>query len=91
MIVPLLAMVSLNILCVCVCVCVFFGGGGQGAITAHHHSTHAPPALSPARAATAATSQGYALFKHMTVADNIVFGPRVRKLGVDLERRCVCV
>lgn len=32
--------------------------------------------------------QGYALFKHMTVADNITFGPRMRKMGLDLERRC---
>lgn len=31
--------------------------------------------------------QGYALFKHMTVAGNIAFGPRIRKLGVDLESK----
>ncbi len=31
--------------------------------------------------------QSYALFKHMTVAQNIAFGPRIRKKGMDLERR----
>jgi hypothetical protein len=31
--------------------------------------------------------QGYALFKHMTVAENITFGPRMRKMGVDLDRK----
>ncbi|EFN57811.1 hypothetical protein CHLNCDRAFT_143202 [Chlorella variabilis] len=31
--------------------------------------------------------QGYALFKHMTVADNITFGPRMRKMGLDLEAK----
>ena len=32
--------------------------------------------------------QSYALFNHMTVADNIGFGIRIRKLGVDKEARC---
>ena len=32
--------------------------------------------------------QSYALFKHMTVAQNIAFGPRIRQLGLDLDRRC---
>jgi len=32
-------------------------------------------------------AQGYALFKHMTVADNITFGPRMRKMNIDLEKR----
>lgn len=31
--------------------------------------------------------QGYALFKHMTVAKNIAFGPRIRKLEVDIESK----
>ncbi|PRW59185.1 sulfate ABC transporter ATP-binding isoform B [Chlorella sorokiniana] len=31
--------------------------------------------------------QGYALFKHMTVADNITFGPRMRKMDIDCEKR----
>lgn len=31
--------------------------------------------------------QGYALFKHMTVAQNIAFGPRIRKTGVALEAK----
>lgn len=31
--------------------------------------------------------QGYALFKHMTVADNITFGPRMRKMDIDLEAK----
>eukprot|EP00887_Chlorella_sp_A99_P000888 scaffold5.g888.t1 len=31
--------------------------------------------------------QGYALFKHMTVAENILFGPRMRKLDVDFEAK----
>jgi sulfate transport system ATP-binding protein len=31
--------------------------------------------------------QGYALFKHMTVADNITFGPRMRKMGIDLDAK----
>jgi sulfate transport system ATP-binding protein len=29
--------------------------------------------------------QGYALFKHMTVAKNISFGPRIRKMGIDVD------
>ena len=35
--------------------------------------------------------QGYALFKHMTVAQNISFGPRIQDLDIDEEERCVCV
>ena len=31
--------------------------------------------------------QGYALFKHMNVSQNIAFGPRIRKLGLDLEAK----
>ncbi|GAB4816929.1 hypothetical protein N2152v2_003975 [Parachlorella kessleri] len=31
--------------------------------------------------------QGYALFKHMTVTDNIKFGPRIRKMDLDLDAR----
>lgn len=31
--------------------------------------------------------QGYALFKHMTVADNIAFGPRIRKFNVDVDEK----
>ncbi|KAL6777247.1 SABC1 [Auxenochlorella protothecoides x Auxenochlorella symbiontica] len=33
------------------------------------------------------TFQGYALFKHMTVAENIAFGPRVRRLRIDVQAR----
>ena len=32
-------------------------------------------------------AQGYALFKHMSVADNITFGPRMRNMNIDLESR----
>ena len=31
--------------------------------------------------------QSYALFRHMTVAQNIAFGPRIRRLGIDLDDR----
>ncbi|KAK9818174.1 hypothetical protein WJX72_008238 [[Myrmecia] bisecta] len=31
--------------------------------------------------------QSYALFRHMTVAQNIAFGPRIRKLDVDIDKR----
>ncbi|PSC76396.1 sulfate ABC transporter ATP-binding [Micractinium conductrix] len=31
--------------------------------------------------------QGYALFKHMTVADNITFGPRMRKMEMDMQAK----
>jgi sulfate/thiosulfate transport system ATP-binding protein len=31
--------------------------------------------------------QGYALFKHMTVAKNISFGPRIRKMGIDVDAK----
>lgn len=31
--------------------------------------------------------QGYALFRHMTVAENIIFGPRMRKLDMDFEAK----
>ena len=31
--------------------------------------------------------QGYALFKHMTVTDNIKFGPRIRRMDVDLDAK----
>ncbi|KDD73009.1 hypothetical protein H632_c2632p0 [Helicosporidium sp. ATCC 50920] len=31
--------------------------------------------------------QGYALFRHMTVAENIAFGPRVRKMDIDIDAR----
>ena len=33
--------------------------------------------------------QSYALFNHMTVAQNIAFGIRIRRLPVDQEARCV--
>jgi sulfate transport system ATP-binding protein len=35
--------------------------------------------------------QSYALFRHMTLAENISFGPRIRKLDIDMERRRVRV
>lgn len=35
--------------------------------------------------------QSYALFKHMTVAENIAFGPRVRKFDIDIDARCCSV
>ena len=31
--------------------------------------------------------QSYALFRHMTVAQNIAFGPRIRRLGIDVDDR----
>ncbi|BDA46375.1 Sulfate/thiosulfate import ATP-binding protein CysA [Coccomyxa sp. Obi] len=31
--------------------------------------------------------QSYALFRHMTVAQNIAFGPRIRRLGIDIDQR----
>lgn len=31
--------------------------------------------------------QGYALFRHMTVADNIMFGPRIQDLDMDEDER----
>ena len=31
--------------------------------------------------------QSYALFRHMTVADNISFGPRIQDLDIDEEAR----
>lgn len=31
--------------------------------------------------------QSYALFKHMTLAENIAFGPRTRKLDMDIDGR----
>jgi len=31
--------------------------------------------------------QSFALFKHMTVGENIAFGPRIQKQDVDLESR----
>ena len=31
--------------------------------------------------------QSFALFKHMTVGENIAFGPRIQKQKVDLEKR----
>ena len=31
--------------------------------------------------------QGYALFKHMTASENIAFGPRIRKMDVDIEQK----
>lgn len=31
--------------------------------------------------------QGYALFKHMNVKENITFGPRIRKLDMDLDAK----
>lgn len=33
--------------------------------------------------------QSYALFKHMTCADNITFGPRMKGLDINMEERCV--
>ena len=34
--------------------------------------------------------QSYALFNHMTVAQNIAFGIRIRRLPVDKDARCAC-
>eukprot|EP01026_Neomeris_dumetosa_P058878 TRINITY_DN5496_c0_g1_i2.p1 TRINITY_DN5496_c0_g1~~TRINITY_DN5496_c0_g1_i2.p1 ORF type:complete len:461 (+),score=69.00 TRINITY_DN5496_c0_g1_i2:37-1383(+) len=31
--------------------------------------------------------QGYALFKHLTVGDNIAFGPRMKKMDIDINKR----
>ena len=31
--------------------------------------------------------QSFALFKHMTVGENIAFGPRIQKQDIDLEKR----
>ncbi len=45
------------------------------------------PTLAAQLAHAASPLQGYALFKHMTVADNITFGPRMRKMGLDLEAK----
>ena len=33
--------------------------------------------------------QSYALFKHMTCAQNIAFGPSIRKMGIDIDSRSV--
>ena len=33
--------------------------------------------------------QSYALFKHMTCADNISFGPRMKQLDINVEERWV--
>ena len=50
-----------------------------------------PPAHLPCPAPSAFPGlpglQGYALFKYMTVAENITFGPRMRKMGIDLDRK----
>ena len=36
--------------------------------------------------------QSYALFRHMTVAENITFGPRIQDLDIDEEERyCICM
>ena len=46
------------------------------------------PRLPPARRNIAMVFQSYALFPHLSVAENIVFGLRVRKIGpVDRNRR----
>ena len=34
--------------------------------------------------------QSFALFKHMTVGENIAFGPRIRKEDVNIEQRYAC-
>ncbi len=45
-------------------------------------------ALSPAQRNISMVFQSYALFPHLSVAENIVFGLRVRKVaGADIERR----
>lgn len=31
--------------------------------------------------------QSYALFKHMTVAENITFGPRIQDMDIDEDER----
>ena len=31
--------------------------------------------------------QSYALFKHMTLAENISFGPRMQEMDIDIDRR----
>ena len=51
-----------------------------------HLRTSPAPSLLPSRLPCPGL-QGYALFKHMTVAENITFGPRMRKMGVDLDRK----
>lgn len=45
------------------------------------------PGLPPLTCAPWGLLQGYALFRHMTVADNITFGPRMRKMGIDLDAK----
>jgi len=35
--------------------------------------------------------QSYALFQHMTCAENITFGPRMKHLDVDMETRCAAL
>ena len=51
-----------------------------------HLRTSPAPSLLPSRLPCPGL-QGDALFKHMTVAENITFGPRMRKMGVDLDRK----
>ena len=31
--------------------------------------------------------QSYALFKHMTIAENIGFGPRIQQMDIDIDKR----
>ena len=35
--------------------------------------------------------QSYALFKHMTCAQNIAFGPSIRKMKIDINSRSAAV
>ena len=44
-------------------------------------------ALPPAKRGTAMMFQNYALFPHLSVADNVAFGPRMRGVGVDERTR----
>ena len=59
----------------------------------HRLRAHPPRARShtPARSHTHARSlarwQGYALFRHMTVRDNIKFGMRMQRLDVDMDAK----
>ena len=35
--------------------------------------------------------QSYALFQHMSCADNISFGPRMKQLDINVDERCGCL
>ena len=48
--------------------------------------THVPPAKRNVNM----VFQAYGLFPHMTVAENIAFGPKIKKLGAGRDRRRAC-